>query len=123
MTFFSDRAGKVQVKVDADPVFLDITKAAPCGLIVNELLTNSFRHAFPDKRAGMITVSFRCPDEECTLVVSDNGVGMPAKLHPQNATSMGLQLLGLLVQQLKGKLEIDHTSGTRFTIAFALKPV
>jgi two-component system CheB/CheR fusion protein len=122
MSFFSDRAAKVQVKVDADPVFLDITKAAPCGLIVNELLTNSFRHAFPDKREGVITVSFRCPSEECTLVVSDNGAGMPAKLHPQNATSMGLQLLGLLVQQLKGKLEIDHTSGTRFTITFALKP-
>ncbi|HEY6392353.1 MAG TPA: PAS domain S-box protein [Bryobacteraceae bacterium] len=121
--FFSDRAGKVQVNVDSGPVFLDITKAAPCGLIVNELLSNSFQHAFPENREGVITVSFRCPEEECVLEISDNGVGMPAKLDPQNATSMGLQLLGLLVQQLKGKLEIDRSAGTRFKITFAPKPV
>jgi PAS domain S-box-containing protein len=123
MSFFSDRASKVQVKVDSDPIFLDITKAAPCGLIVNELLTNCFKHAFPDNREGVITVSFRSPDEECVLEISDNGVGMPEKLDPQSATSMGLQLLGLLVEQLQGKLEIDRSSGTRFTITFAPKPV
>jgi PAS domain S-box-containing protein len=121
-SFFSDRASKVQVKVDSDAIFLDITKAAPCGLIVNELLTNSFKHAFPDNREGMITVSFRRPEEECVLEISDNGVGMPEKLEPQSATSMGLQLLGLLVEQLKGKLEIDRSSGTRFTITFVPKP-
>ncbi len=120
-SFFSDRASKVQVKVDADPIFLDITKAAPCGLIVNELLTNSFKHAFPDNREGVITVSFHCPGEACVLEISDNGVGMPDGLDPQNATSMGLQLLGLLVQQLKGKLEIDRSAGTRLTITFATK--
>jgi two-component system CheB/CheR fusion protein len=122
MSFFSARPGKVQVKVDSQPISLDITKAAPCGLIVNELLTNSFKHAFHDKHEGLITVSFRCAGEECTLEISDNGVGMPAKLDVQSATSMGLQLLGLLVQQLKGKLEIDRSSGTRFTITFASKP-
>jgi two-component system CheB/CheR fusion protein len=121
-SFFSDRAGKVRVEVDAAPISLDITKAAPCGLIVNELMTNSFKHAFPDDRQGVITVTFRCPAEECVLEISDNGVGMPAKLDPRSATSMGLQLLGLLVQQLKGKLEIDRSSGTRFTITFAAKP-
>ncbi len=120
-SFFSDRASKVRVKVDAASIFLDITKAAPCGLIVNELLTNSFKHAFPDDREGLITVSFRCPEEECVLEISDNGVGMPEKLDPQSATSMGLQLLGLLVQQLKGKLEIDRSSGTRWSITFAAK--
>jgi len=121
-SFFSDRASKVQVKVDADPIFLDITKAAPCGLIVNELLTNSFRHAFPGNREGIITVLFRCPEDECVLEISDNGVGMPEKLDPRSATSMGLQLLGLLVQQLKGRLEIDRNQGTRLTITFAAKP-
>jgi two-component system, chemotaxis family, CheB/CheR fusion protein len=122
MSFFSDRAGKVRVQVDAAPISLDITKAAPCGLIVNELMTNSFKHAFPDDRQGVITVSLRCPEEECVLEIADNGVGMPAALDPRSATSMGLQLLGLLVQQLKGKLEIDRTSGTRFTITFSAKP-
>jgi two-component system CheB/CheR fusion protein len=122
LSFFSDRAGNVRVQVDAAPILLDITRAAPCGLIVNELVTNSFKHAFPDDREGVITVSFRCPEEECVLEISDNGVGMAAALDPRSETSMGLQLLGLLVQQLKGNLEIDRSSGTRFTITFAAKP-
>jgi two-component sensor histidine kinase len=91
-------------------------------LIVNELLTNSLKHAFPDSRAGDIEVSFACPTEACRLEVSDNGIGLPDGVNPQESASMGFQLLSLLVDQIKGRLEIDRSSGTRFTIIFPRKP-
>ena len=73
-------------------MLLEITQAVPCGLIVNELLTNAFKHAFPATRSGLIEVSFHCSDERCVLEISDNGVGLPASLEPETAASMGLQL-------------------------------
>ncbi len=123
MSFYSQSANRIQLNIRSEPIILDITQAVPCGLIVNELLTNTFKHAFPDNRSGAIEVAFHCHDERCVLEISDNGVGLPENLDPQNSTSMGLQLLTLLVQQIKGKLEIDRNSGTRFTIVFAHSPV
>jgi PAS domain S-box-containing protein len=121
LAFYSAAAGRVRLNIHSEPVFMDITQAVPSGLVVNELLTNSLKHAFPDSRAGSIEVSFTCPAEECTLEISDDGIGLPSKLDPHNSASMGFQLLMLLVQQLKGKLRIDRGSGTRFTIVFAKK--
>lgn len=119
--FYSAMAGRVELNIHAVPVFLDITQAVPCGLIVNELLTNSFKHAFPNNRGGIIEVSFACPEGHCKLEVSDNGIGLPAELDPRNSASMGFQLLMLLVQQIKGRLEVDRNSGVRFTIVFPNK--
>jgi two-component system CheB/CheR fusion protein len=121
LSFHSAAANKVRLNIHSEPVFLEITQAVPCGLIVNELLTNSLKHAFPDGRVGSIEVSFTCPVEECKLEISDDGIGLPATLDPQNSASMGFQLLMLLIQQIKGKLTVDRSSGTRFTIVFAKK--
>lgn len=122
-SFYSVTASRVRIIIDSQPVFLEITQAVPCGLIINELLTNSFKYAFSDKRSGMIKVSFHCDDDQCALEVSDNGVGIPENLNPQEATSMGLQLVSLLVQQLKARMEIDRSSGTRFVVHFTPRPV
>ena len=122
-SFYAASSDRIKVIVKSEPVPLDITQAVPCGLIVNELLTNSFKYAFPDDRSGLIEVGFRCADEQCTLEISDNGISLPKNIEPQNAASMGLQLLTLLVQQIKGKLTVDRQAGTRFNIVFARKPV
>jgi two-component sensor histidine kinase len=71
----------------------------------------------------MIEVSFECPAEVCRLDIRDSGIGLPAELNSQNSASMGFQLVTLLVEQIRGKLEIDRTSGTHFTIVFPRKPV
>jgi two-component system CheB/CheR fusion protein len=123
-SFYSNRRGDaIRVDIDSEPVWLEITQAVPCGLLVNELLTNGLKHAFPDARPGQLRVSFRCSEDQCVLDVADNGVGLPETISLQNASSMGFQLLNLLVQQLKGTLHIDRSSGTRFTIVFMRKAV
>ncbi|HEX4809977.1 MAG TPA: chemotaxis protein CheB [Bryobacteraceae bacterium] len=121
-SFYPATANTVEVNIHAEPLSLDITQAVPCGLIVNELLTNCFKHAFPDGRAGVIEASFECVNDRCVLEVSDNGIGLPETFDAQNSASMGLVLLSLLVQQLKGTIEIGRNSGSRFTISFPKKP-
>ncbi|HEX4231979.1 MAG TPA: chemotaxis protein CheB [Bryobacteraceae bacterium] len=123
LSFYSGAAGRVDLNIHSEPEFLEITQAVPCGLLVNELLTNSLKHAFPDRRAGAIKVTFSCPADECRLVISDDGIGLPPELDPQNSASMGFQLVMLLVQQLKGTLTIDRGSGTRSNITFAKKAI
>ncbi len=118
---YSDRSSRVNVTVNAKSVVLDITQAVPCGLIVNELLTNSFKHAFVPNQRGNIDVSFHCDGQVCVLGVADDGKGFPADLDPERAVSMGLQLLSLLVRQLKGTLEISRDAGSRFTFTFPRK--
>jgi PAS domain S-box-containing protein len=122
-SFYSKRRGGIRFEIDSEQVLLDITQAVPCGLIVNELLTNGVKHAFPEGHPGVMKISFQCAGDECILEVTDNGIGLPSNLDPTNASSMGFQLLNLLVQQLKGTLEIDRSSGTGFTITFPAKGV
>ncbi|HUQ94634.1 MAG TPA: PAS domain S-box protein [Bryobacteraceae bacterium] len=122
-SLYSERISHVRVEVTSGPVFLDITQAVPCGLIVNELLTNGFKHAFPDSRPGVIKVSFGVSGSQCQLEVTDDGVSLPENIQPHTVSSMGLQLVHLLVEQLNGTLELQRSGGTRFQIAFAQKPV
>jgi two-component system CheB/CheR fusion protein len=112
---------RVRVEVEAEPALLEITQAVPCGLIVNELLTNALKHAFPGERGGSIRVAFQALDKDYAVEVRDNGIGLPEDANPQNARSLGFQLLSLLVQQLNGRLAIDRSSGSRFTVTFPLK--
>lgn len=109
----------VKIIVDIDRVALDIDKAIPCGLIINELVSNSLKYAFRDRLAGEIRVSLSQSDGVYTLVVSDDGAGMPPGLDFRNTTSLGLQLVNTLVNQLEGTIKLDVTRGTRFKITFA----
>jgi len=112
------RATRVEVEIDAESVLLDMTQAVPCGLMVNELLTNALKHAFPEGRPGKIKVSFRSDQTDWRLEVSDDGIGMPAKIDPRNVNSMGFQLIQLLVQQLGGRPDVVRDAGTKFIITF-----
>jgi len=115
------RFGAIRLNLELNSVSLGIDQAIPCGLIVNELLTNSLKHAFPASRSGEIHIGLiRTPAGHVQLRVSDTGVGLPAELAARKMHSLGLQLVTDLVRQLHGTLELSAPgSGAVFTFTFA----
>jgi two-component sensor histidine kinase len=112
--------GPVDLRVDAADVELAINAAVPCGLIVNELVTNSLKHAFVDGRPGEIHIELRPErDHLVTLAVGDNGVGFPDEVDFRQTDSLGMQLVNTLANQLGGTVELSNGQGTRFEIRFA----
>jgi len=111
-------ATKVEVEIHVESAFLDITQAVPCGLIVNELLVNALKHAFPKGRSGKISVGFDSDQTNWRLEVSDDGIGLPADIDPAHVNSMGFQLIHLLAQQVGGSVDVIRDAGTRFAISF-----
>jgi PAS domain S-box-containing protein len=110
--------GKVSHEVDVDEIYLDIDKIIPMGLIINELITNSLKYAFNVGEQGVVKVSLKDVDTSLVLTISDNGKGLPEGINIFNTNSLGMQLVTTLVEQLGGKLELDRSSGTSFTITF-----
>jgi len=112
-------AENVELKIDVENVSLSIDSAIPCGLIINELISNALKYAFPNGREGEISINFRRIGDEVELVVKDNGIGMPQDLDLKHVESLGLQLVTTLVEnQLRGNLELSRTEGTEFRITF-----
>ncbi len=103
---------------DVEPLHMDITMAVPCGLVLNELISNAYKHAFKEQSAGTIKVAFTKNEAGYWLTVSDNGIGIQADLDIANATTLGMILIDALVSQLKGKIEICRNEGTSFKIMF-----
>ncbi|HEX9078473.1 MAG TPA: sensor histidine kinase [Desulfuromonadaceae bacterium] len=106
---------------DVESIFLNIETATPCGLIINELVTNCLKYAFPDKRQGEITLSLKRneSDKGYLLRVADNGIGLPSDLDIRQARSLGLQLVvNLTENQLQGKVEVLRGDGVEFRVAF-----
>jgi two-component sensor histidine kinase len=111
--------GRVRVGVGGGKVRLGIDQAIPCGLIVNELVSNSLKHAFPGKRHGRVEVRLRpVESRRLQLSVSDNGVGLPRAHSLTNASTLGLQLVSDLVAQLSGEVQLVRQQGTRIRIQF-----
>ena len=110
----------IALKTDIEGVSLEIDTAIPCGLIINELVSNSLKHAFPEDREGEIKIALRRTDRnEVELVVSDDGIGIPEDLDFRNTESLGLQLVTSLAEsQLQGKTELNRAKGTEFRIKF-----
>jgi two-component sensor histidine kinase len=110
----------IRLTIDVGEVSLSVDEAIPCGLIINELISNSLKHAFPDDRGGEITVTCRIgEDGRITLTVSDNGIGLPPGLDVENTETLGLQLVAMLVKQLHGRIELSGDHGTLWEIAFS----
>lgn len=112
----------ITLKIDSENVLLDIQAAIPCGLIVNELVSNSLKYAFSTDKKGEISIEFNSVDDNFTLIVSDNGKGFPQDLDFRNTESLGLQLVNALTEQLEGNIELDNSIGTEFKITFMRKP-
>ncbi len=110
---------RVQLALRIGDVELGLDRAISCGLIVNELVSNALKHAFPDGRAGRLSIELQpLGGQQHVLVVGDNGVGLPADLDPRRSNSLGLQLVDDLTKQLHGTLVVDRVGGTTFTITF-----
>ncbi len=100
-------------------VYLSLEVGIPCGLIINELISNSVKHAFKNKNKNSIFVKLiKLPDSKLELTVKDNGIGIDSSIDIYNTKSMGLQLVTTLVEQINGKIELDNTKGTKFVITF-----
>ncbi|HWW60569.1 MAG TPA: histidine kinase dimerization/phosphoacceptor domain -containing protein, partial [Thermoanaerobaculia bacterium] len=109
---------RIALSVEGGGVLLSIDIAVPCGLIVNELLSNALKHAFPNQRKGIIRVTVAGDDDARRhFVVHDDGVGLPPELDVTATSTLGLQLVRGLIQQIDGKLDIERTDGTTFRIA------
>lgn len=120
LTTYQISPGTIALQVEVEPVVLSLDQAIPCGLIINELVSNALKYAFPDNyRSSEITVGLHQVDGELELTIQDNGIGLPQNLNWQNAQSLGLSLVSALAtEQLDGTLVVDHSSGTKFTIKF-----
>lgn len=113
---------RVSLRIEAEAVAVGIDDAIPCGLIVNELVSNSLKYAFADGRKGEITVCFRAGVDGCImLTVSDNGIGLPAGLDIGATETLGLQLVTILTRQLRGSIQLEREQGTTFAINFKSK--
>jgi PAS domain S-box-containing protein len=99
--------------------YVGLGKAIPCGLAVNELVTNAFKHAFPAEREGTITVALAAGEgNEVVLTIADDGIGLPPGFDIDTIKSLGLRLVPLLAEQLQGTLAIDGSAGSRFALRF-----
>jgi PAS domain S-box-containing protein len=109
---------KLSVNVETAPIGLD--RAIPCGLIINELVSNALKYAFPQGRRGEILVDLqRDGGGKLILAVKDNGVGLPEDMDITDTPSLGLQLVNTLVKQLDGTIEVDRAGGTEFRMILA----
>jgi two-component sensor histidine kinase len=109
----------VGLEVHASGIRLRAKQAIPCGLIINELVVNALKYAFPRGRKGTIRVEMkRRPDGCHSLLVSDDGIGLPENVDIRRSERLGFQVVTDLVRQLDGKMEIDRRTGTAFRITF-----
>ena len=117
--FYRQEKSNVRIEIDSANIYLDINDAVPCGLILNELITNAYKHAFNGKKKGWIKVSFVRAGNEFVLTVKDNGKGLPHEMDLENANSLGMNLITGLTSQLKGKLDFKNGKGATFTLRFS----
>jgi len=110
--------GRVDFRLDVQPVPLSLDLAIPCGMIVNELVSNALEHAFPDCRSGEIAVEFIHDEAGYRLTVADNGVGMGAEPAGDQGTSLGMKVVEALARQLHGEFDVRQDGGTAFVLRF-----
>lgn len=133
-SFYNVKDSDIKLKIETDDIVLDITQAIPLGLIVNELVTNALKHAFPAGRTGTVRASLRYLQENsildaildegsAVLTVEDDGVGLPAGFDVQEQESMGIYLIRILTRQLRGAVQVHQDGQTQFRVVFPLKPL
>jgi two-component sensor histidine kinase/AmiR/NasT family two-component response regulator len=113
------RDGRITPHIQVENVCLGLDTAIPCGLLINELVTNSLKYAFPEDRTGELAIDLRSSgDETFELSISDNGIGLPEDLDFRKSETLGFTLVMSWVNQLQADIELDRTIGTRFHIVF-----
>lgn len=110
---------RIALNIEGDECLIDTTAAGPCGLLVNELLTNALLHAFPDGRTGTITIGLRrSPDRTVEITVADDGIGLPYGFDIMTVEALGMQIVRDLTAQLDGALDVANQPGARFRLVF-----
>ncbi len=111
--------GGIDLAFDLEPVYINLDTSIPCGLVINELVSNALKYAFVGRERGRISIHLsRQSDKMLTLAVEDNGVGLPKDFDVDTAESLGLQLVTALAMQVSGNLKVERENGTRFTLNF-----
>jgi PAS domain S-box-containing protein len=110
--------GPIRLREELEPVSLDLNRAIPCGLILNELVTNSLKYAFPRGRSGEIVISLRSTEDNVSIGVADDGIGLRSGFDWRNSPSLGLQIMTILSRQLGGTVTCGTGPGTSFVITF-----
>ena len=115
---------RITIRIQVEPIVLDIDQAIPCGLILNELLSNAFKYAFPQNHTGEVHVELHTNTaQQAALVVRDNGIGFPDEIDFRHTESLGLQLVAMLTEQLQGTIALERADGTTFTLTFPVRNV
>lgn len=115
-----NKSQKVRKIVEAEDIMVTLDKAIPIGLILNELITNSLMHAFPEGRAGTLGIRVQKKDHTVAIRVSDDGTGIPQDVNWREPSTLGLRIVMSLVGQLKGTIDLDRRQGTAFSIEFGI---
>lgn len=115
-----NKSQKVRKIVEAEDIMVTLDKAIPVGLILNELITNSLMHAFPEGRAGTLGIRVQKKDHTVAIRVSDDGTGIPQDVNWREPSTLGLRIVMSLVGQLKGTIDLDRRQGTAFSIEFGI---
>ncbi|MVM42086.1 histidine kinase [Spirosoma sp. HMF3257] len=114
-----DREDTVRKQISLAPIDLDVTLAVPLGLIINEAVTNSLKHAFPSNQTGIIGIALKRLDSQTyQLTIKDNGIGLPADIHPNRSQTLGMSLIQGLSKQLSGLLQIYQNDGVQISLTF-----
>ncbi len=115
---YKNNGCEIAVNLNTPPTYIDLNRAMPCALIVNEALSNAYKHAFKDAKKGEIWIDFSQHEGTYRMMIRDNGVGLPEDFNPENASSLGMVLIHGLVRQLGSTLYIDKSNGTLLTFEF-----
>ena len=115
---YSINTKKIKLILTLDELMLSLDASIPCGLIINEIISNSLKYAFPDNRDGIIFVTLRVDKNKVKIEVGDNGIGIPENVDIKNTQTLGLQLVDTLVEQLSGTVKLKRSKGTIFSIEF-----
>ena len=115
---YGDKTDRIHLQISGDKIGLDMDTAMPCGLLVNEIVSNSYKYAFPNQEKGTIQIDFKKKDNKIILFIQDNGVGFPEEYDLEKSESLGMQLIQALTSQLDGDLVVSRENGTSFKISF-----
>jgi two-component sensor histidine kinase len=116
---YNSEGSNIRLTTDLEPLLIPVNEAVPCGLILNELISNSLKHAFPNQKNGEVVVSLHAGKEgEVVLCVRDNGRGLPAGFDWRQARSLGMRLVQMLAGQLHADVEVSSDRGSEFKLIF-----
>jgi two-component sensor histidine kinase len=121
---YSLKGHEIRCEIHSEEVFLAVDQAIPCALVVNEILSNAYKHAFAGRKKGTIDISIVHEKDTISITIHDDGIGLPENLDISRTNSLGLKLIRTLVQhQLKGSLSFKNRKGTEVNVEFPVIPV